>query len=103
MTGVGTMIRLSRCTRAGGTGTAAFLPRLKGGGNALPATLHVIFGPCAAGKTTYARALARRERAVAFIIDEWGARLFSPDLHGPIEFAWMMERLARCNALIWST
>jgi len=63
----------------------------------------VIFGPCAAGKTTYAHALARRENAVAFVLDEWGARLFGPDLQGPIEFAWMLERLGRCNALIWST
>jgi predicted kinase len=67
------------------------------------ATLNVIFGPCAAGKTTYAHALARREGAVAFVLDEWGARLFGPDLQGPIEFAWMLERLGRCNALIWST
>jgi predicted kinase len=63
----------------------------------------VIFGPCAAGKTTYAHALARRENAVPFVLDEWGARLFGPDLEGPIEFAWMLERLARCNGLIWST
>ena len=69
----------------------------------MPATLNVIFGPCAAGKTTYAHALARRESAVAFVLDEWGARLFGPDLQGPIEFAWMLERLSRCNALIWST
>jgi predicted kinase len=67
------------------------------------ATLNVIFGPCAAGKTTYAHALARREGAVPFVLDEWGARLFGPDLQGPIEFAWMLERLGRCNALIWST
>ena len=69
----------------------------------MPATLNVIFGPCAAGKTTYAHALARRENAVAFVLDEWGARLFAPDLQGPIEFAWMLERLGRCQALIWST
>ena len=69
----------------------------------MPATLHLIFGPCGAGKTTYAHALARRESAVAFVLDEWGARLFGPDLQGPIEFAWMVERLGRCNALIWST
>src|SRR3954465_6808705 len=69
----------------------------------MPATLNVIFGPCAAGKTTYAHALARREGAVPFVLDEWGARLFAPDLQGPIEFAWMLERLGRCNALIWST
>lgn len=71
--------------------------------SAMPATLNVIFGPCAAGKTTYARALARRENAVPFVLDEWGARLFGPDLQGPIEFAWMLERLGRCNAMIWST
>jgi len=50
----------------------------------MPATLNVIFGPCAAGKTTYAHALALRERAVRFVLDEWGARLFGPDLHGPL-------------------
>ena len=69
----------------------------------MPATLNVIFGPCAAGKTTYAHALARRENAVPFVLDKWGARLFGPDIQGPIEFAWMLERLGRCNQLIWST
>ena len=69
----------------------------------MPATLHVIFGPCGAGKTTCAHALARREGAVAFVLDEWGARLFGPDVQGPIDFGWMLERLGRCEALIWST
>ena len=69
----------------------------------MPATLHVIFGPCGAGKTTYAHALARRERAVPFVLDDWGARLFGPDVHGPIDFGWMLERLGRCEALILST
>ena len=66
-------------------------------------TLHVVFGPCGAGKTTYAHALSRREGAVAFVLDEWGARLFGPDVSGPLDFGWMVERLARCEALIWST
>src|SRR5436305_13737793 len=69
----------------------------------MPATLHVIFGPCGAGKTTYAHALARREGAVPFILDEWGARLFGPDVRGSVDPAWMLERLARCAALIRST
>lgn len=69
----------------------------------MPATLNVVFGPIGAGKTTYAHALARREGAVAFVLDDWGARLFGPDVHGPIEFGWMLERLGRCEALIWST
>lgn len=70
---------------------------------AMPATLNVVFGPCGAGKTTYAHALAARDGAVAFILDDWGARLFGPDVQGPINFAWMLERLGRCNTLIWST
>ena len=69
----------------------------------MPATLNLIFGPCGAGKTTYAHALARREGAVTFVLDDWGAHLFGPDVHGPIDFGWMLERLGRCQALIWST
>src|SRR5436190_19386007 len=69
----------------------------------MPGTLHVIFGPCGAGKTTYAHALARREGAVAFVLDDWGVRLFGPDVQGPLDFGWMLERLVRCDALIWST
>ncbi|MFC3069054.1 AAA family ATPase [Phenylobacterium soli] len=68
----------------------------------MTATLHVIFGPSGAGKTTYANAFARRERAVVFILDEWMARLFGPDIPNPIEFEWMMERVQRCEAQIWS-
>ena len=51
----------------------------------MTATLHVIFGPSGAGKTTYAHAFARREKAVAFILDDW-----------------MIERVQRCEAQIWS-
>ena len=69
----------------------------------MPATLNLVFGPIGAGKTTYAHALARREGAVPFVLDEWGARLFGPDVDGPIDFGWMLERLGRCQALIWST
>lgn len=69
----------------------------------MAAKLNLVFGPIGAGKTTYAHTLARREGAVPFILDEWGARLFGPNVHGPIEFQWMLERLGRCTALIWST
>lgn len=69
----------------------------------MPATLHVIFGPCGAGKTTYAHAFARRERAVAFILDDWMARLFGPDMPDPLEYEWMLERVGRCEAQIWSS
>lgn len=66
-------------------------------------TLHVIFGPSGAGKTTYAHAFARREGAVAFILDDWMARLFGPDMPEPLVYDWMIERVQRCEAQIWST
>ncbi|MDP3853581.1 AAA family ATPase [Phenylobacterium sp.] len=69
----------------------------------MPATLHVVFGPSGAGKSTYAKEFARRERAVHFALDDWMARLFAPDMPQPLEFEWMMERVERCEAQIWST
>lgn len=69
----------------------------------MTATLHVVFGPSGAGKSTYAQGLARREPAVHFAIDDWMARLFSADMPDPLEFEWMMDRVARCEAQIWST
>lgn len=69
----------------------------------MSAVLHVVFGPCGAGKTTYANAFARREGAVAFILDDWMARLFGPDIPEPIQYDWMVERVGRCEAQIWST
>lgn len=69
----------------------------------MSAVLHAIFGPSGAGKTTYAHAFARREGAVAFILDEWMARLFAPDMPQPLEYEWMIERVQRCEAQIWST
>ena len=68
----------------------------------MTATLHVIFGPSGAGKTTYAHAFARRGNAVAFILDDWMAKLFGPDMPEPIEYDWMIERVQRCEAQIWS-
>ena len=68
----------------------------------MTATLHVIFGPSGAGKSTYAKALSRREPAVHFAIDDWMARLFAADMPEPLEFEWMMARVERCEAQIWS-
>jgi predicted kinase len=68
----------------------------------MTATLNVIFGPSGAGKTTYANAFARREKAVAFILDDWMARMFGPDMPEPLQYDWMIERVGRCEAQIWS-
>ena len=67
------------------------------------ATVHIVFGPQGAGKTTYARKLANETGAVQFSIDEWMAELFGPDLPNPIDFSWVMERVRRCEARVWST
>jgi predicted kinase len=69
----------------------------------MSAILNVIFGPSGAGKTTYAHAYARRERAIAFILDEWMARLFGPDIPQQVEYDWLVERVGRCETQIWST
>ena len=69
----------------------------------MTAILNVIFGPCGAGKTTYAHSFARREKAVAFILDDWMARMFGPDMPEPLEYDWMLERVARCEGQIWAT
>jgi predicted kinase len=68
----------------------------------MPCLLNVIVGPCGAGKTTYAHTFARRESAVAFILDDWMARMFGPDMPEPLQYEWMLERVARCEAQIWS-
>ena len=62
----------------------------------------LIVGCTGAGKTTYARALADEIGGLRFSIDEWMMPLFGPDVPQPIEFAWMMERVNRCEAIIWT-
>ena len=64
----------------------------------MPAVLHLVAGSTGAGKTTYALALAERERALRLSIDEWMTALFEPDQPSPIRFEWMMERVNRCEA-----
>ena len=69
----------------------------------MAASFNVIFGPCGAGKTTYAHEFARREPAVAFILDDWMARMFGPDMPDPIVYEWMIARVARCEEQILVT
>jgi predicted kinase len=66
-------------------------------------TVHLVFGPQGAGKTTHARALAARSGGVRCSIDEWMAELFLPDLPATMDLAWVMERVRRCEQRIWST
>lgn len=67
-----------------------------------PAQVILVVGCTGAGKTTYARALADDLGALRFSIDEWMAPLFGPDMPTPIRFDWMMERVKRCEAMIFT-
>lgn len=66
------------------------------------ARMHLIHGPQGAGKSAYARQLAADLPGVRFSIDEWMSTLFVPDMAPPLDMQWLAERMARCEALIWS-
>lgn len=64
--------------------------------------LHLIIGPVGAGKSTFARALAAKHRAVRLVLDDWMAQLYGADERpatGRIE--WYVERRDRCLEQIW--
>lgn len=71
--------------------------------NMSSATVHIVFGPQGAGKTTYSRKLAVETGSVRFSIDEWMNQMFGPDLPKPMSLPWLMERVRRCEDRIWST
>jgi predicted kinase len=62
----------------------------------------LVVGCTGAGKTTYARNLSDEIGALRFSIDEWMVPLFGPDQPKPIRFEWMMERVNRCEAMIFT-
>jgi predicted kinase len=68
---------------------------------AADASVIIVCGSTGAGKTTYARKLARDRGGIRFSIDEWMQALFAPD-RTEVELEWMMERVERCERQIWS-
>lgn len=64
--------------------------------------IHIIFGPQGAGKTTYAAALAVKEKAVCFSIDEFMSRLYIADMPNPMDMEWILATIERCESLIFS-
>ncbi|KAB8141744.1 ATP-binding protein [Chloroflexia bacterium SDU3-3] len=66
-------------------------------------TISIVFGPQGAGKSTYARQLTQDIGGVHFSIDDWMARLYGADMPSPLDLAWVMERVGRCEAQIWAT
>ena len=63
----------------------------------MAAHAHMIAGLTGAGKTTYARALARDLGAVRMSIDEWNGNLFFMDRSPESDFGWFYERVQRCT------
>lgn len=63
--------------------------------------VHLIEGPVGAGKSTFATALAARHHGVHVALDEWFARLFSPDRPASDVMPWYAERKKRLIGLIW--
>lgn len=66
-------------------------------------TIHIVFGPQGAGKSTIARRLAQEVQGIRFAIDDWMHQLYGPDLPKPMNLAWIMERVQRCEKRIWQT
>jgi predicted kinase len=62
----------------------------------------LVVGCTGAGKTTYALKLADEIGGVRFSIDEWMTALFWADSPQPLQFDWTMQRIARCEALIFA-
>ena len=65
------------------------------------AKVHLIVGPVAAGKSTFALGVCREHRAVRITLDEWMTVLFRPDRPDAGVMEWYRERTARCIELIW--
>jgi len=61
------------------------------------ATLHIICGFIAAGKTTFAKQLEEQSNAVRFSIDEWMISLYGQHMSRE-DFE---DRMDRCKTLIW--
>ena len=66
----------------------------------MSARWHIITGSTGAGKSTFARELAERVGGVRFSIDEWMTALYWMDSPEKKDFAWAMERIARCEEQI---
>ena len=66
-------------------------------------TLHIVFGPQGAGKTSISKNISNSHNATIFSIDEWMSRLYLPDMTQPLDLHWIMSRVGRCQERIWET
>ncbi len=65
-------------------------------------TVHLICGSIGAGKTTYAKALAKRIGCVLFSTDDWMSNLFVAEPGEQVSLKWAVDRTARCEKQIWA-
>ena len=61
----------------------------------------LISGSTGAGKTTYAKKLAKEHSAQVFSVDEWMKTLFWMDAPKGGDLKWALERVRRCEDQIW--
>ncbi len=64
--------------------------------------IHLVLGPVGAGKSTFARCLARQHAAMRLTLDEWMARLFRADRPETGLSEWYAARSQRCVEQIWT-
>lgn len=60
----------------------------------LAVMLHLVIGPVGAGKSTFARELAKENSAVHLDLDAWMAVLFAADRPATDTMPWYLERTA---------
>ena len=65
-------------------------------------TVHMVYGPQGAGKSTFSGRLTGRIGAVSFSIDDWIQALFIPDLPEQMSLEWVLARTQRCEQAIWT-
>ena len=63
--------------------------------------IHLIEGAVGSGKSTFAAQLSRKQGAPRLILDQWMARLYSPDRPSTGNIEWYLERKDRCIEQIW--
>jgi len=63
--------------------------------------IYLIEGPVGAGKSTYAQSLANQLQGTHIALDEWFAKLFSPDRPEEDVMTWYLQRKDRLLEVLW--
>lgn len=64
--------------------------------------IYLIESPVGAGKSTFAQSLAGQLQGTHIALDEWFARLFSPDRPEADVMSWYLERKERLLDVLWN-